>query len=70
MGHKANRERQTHSKHTQEGIHGGKCLTQFYVLIIGEDEDDVGSDVAEVAIPLQARPEAIPRQVARALGHR
>lgn len=42
-----------------------KCLTQFYVLIISEDQDDVGSDVAEVAVPLQASPEAISRQVHR-----
>lgn len=61
---------QTQSKHTQERFTGGKHLTQFYVLIISEDEDDVGSDVAYVAVPLQARPEAISRQVARALGHR
>lgn len=62
---------QTHSKkHTEERINGGKCLTQFYVLIVSEDQDDVGSDVADVAIPLQARPEAMSRQVARALGHR
>lgn len=59
-----------HTVNTQERINGGKCLTQFYVLVISEDEDDVGSDVADVAVPLQARPEAISRQVARALGHR
>ena len=73
-GHKANRERQMHkytvNTHTQDRISGGKCLTQLYVLIISEDKDDVGSDIADVAVPLQARPEAIPRQVARALGHR
>lgn len=33
-------------------------------MIIGEDEDDVGSDVTDVAVPLQPRPEAIARQVA------
>lgn len=61
---------QAHSKHTQERINGGKSLTQFYVLIVSEDEDDVGSDVADLAVSLQAGPEAIPRQVSGALGHR
>lgn len=68
-GHKANKETNAQT-HTQERINAGKCLTQFYVLIISEDEDDVGSDIADVAVPLQSRPEAISRQVARALGHR
>lgn len=49
---------------------GTKCLTQLYILIISEDEDDVGSNVADVAVPLQARPRSISRQVAGALGHR
>lgn len=61
---------QAHSKHRQEKINGGNCLTQFYVLIVSEDEDDVGSDVADLAVSLQAGPEAIPRQVSRALGRR
>lgn len=55
---------QTHGKHPQEGF---RQLTQFYILIISEDEDDVGSHVANVAVSLQPRPEAISRQVARAL---
>lgn len=48
----------------------GKQLTQFYVLIISENKDDVGSDIAYVAVPLRARPDAISRQVPRALGRR
>lgn len=59
----------THSQHPQEGFNG-RCLTQFYVLVIGEDEDDVGPHVAYVAVSLQARPEAISGQVARALSRR
>lgn len=49
---------------------GAKCLTQLYILIISEDEDDVGSDVTDVAIPLQTRPQPISREVARTLGCR
>lgn len=60
---------QTHSKHPEERFNG-RYLTQFYILIISEDEDDVGSHVAYVAVSLQARPEAISRQVARALSRR
>lgn len=75
-GHKANRERQMH-KHTVkrthidtlEGISGGQCLTQLYVLIVSEDEDDVGSHIADVAVPLKPRPEAVSGQVAGAFGH-
>ena len=64
-------DEQTPSQHTHRGrISGGKCLTQFDVLIISEDQDDVGSHVAEVAVPLQARPLAVSRQVARAMDHR
>lgn len=72
-GHKANRERQMHrhSKHKQmQRFTRGKQLTQFYVLIISENKDDVGSDIAYVAVPLRARPDAISRQVPRALGRR
>lgn len=62
-GHKASRRRdRCTNRH-------GKHLTQFYVLIISEEEDDVGSHVAHIAIPLLTRPEAISRQVSRALGH-
>lgn len=60
-------------KHTVNGHRRGfmeENLTQFYVLIISEDEDDVGSHVAYVAVSLQARPEAVSRQVPRALGRR
>lgn len=49
---------------------GAKCLTQLYILIISEDENDVGSDVTDVTIPLQARPQPISREVAGALCYR
>lgn len=54
----------------KQRINGGNPLTQFYILIISENENDIGPDVADVPVPLQTRPEAMPRQVARALGLR
>lgn len=41
------------------------CLTQLYVLIIGENQNDIGSDVSEVTVSLQTGPGAISRQVAK-----
>lgn len=49
---------------------GASSLTQFYILIISEDEDDVRSNVAGMPVPLHARLQAISGQVAWALGHR
>lgn len=70
MGHRhyANGERARETGNTRERINGGERLTQFYVLVIGEDEDDVGPDVAEVAVLLQPRLLPIARQVAGAVG--
>lgn len=48
----------------------GQNFTQFNVLIVSEKQNDVGSDVARVAVPLETRPEAISRQVSGALGQR
>lgn len=52
-------EKQTHKE----------TFTQFDVLIVSEKQNDVGPDGARVAVPLEARPGAIARQVSGALGH-
>lgn len=49
---------------------GGQNFTQFHVLIVSEKQNDVGSDVAHVAVPLETRPGPISRQVSGALGQR
>lgn len=66
--HKASRINRCTS--TQERAGGGQGFTQFHVLIVSEEQNDVGSDVAHVAVPLEARPGAISRQVSGALGRR
>lgn len=39
-------------------------VTQLDVLVVGQHQDDVGPDVAGVAVPLQPRAESVPGQVA------
>lgn len=56
-------------KHTLRSDRGRE-FTQFDVLIISEEENDVGPDVAHVAVPLETGPGPIPRQVSRGLGPR
>lgn len=46
----------------------GKTLTQFDVLIVCEDEDDVGPDVA--AVPLEARLQSLAREEGGRMGQR
>lgn len=56
--------KQTRRKGAREGN------TQLNVLVVSQDEDDVGPDVADVAVPLQAGPETISGQVAGAVRRR
>lgn len=68
-GHKANR-RTNRCTNTQQRSDRGQNFTKFDVLIVSEKQDDVGPDVAHVAVPLETRPGAMYRQVSRALGRR
>lgn len=67
-GHKANR-RINRCTNTQQRSGRGQNFTQFDVLVVSEKQNDIGSGVAHVAVPLEARPGAISRQVSRALGY-
>lgn len=70
LGHKHKASRINRCTNTQKRSDGGQTFTQFHVLIVSEKQNDVGSDGADVAVPLETRPGPISGQVSRALGWR
>lgn len=66
--HKASRINRCTNRQRRSG--GGQAFTQLHVLVISEKQNDVGSDVAHVAVPLETGPGPVSRQVSGALSQR